>query len=130
MPRFLKVLLIILAVILIIVLIIGVIATRGMKDIKNYRVSDISPGDIRDGVYQGECTIGRWQTTVSVTVKNHMITGIETLKSMDDPERILTDLIIRKIIDEQTLNIDTVSGASISTKAYVIAVYNALEKGR
>ena len=84
-------------------------------------VADLS--SVADGAYRGSFSRGRWRFEVEATVADHKI---QALRRLDSPEEPLATAIIERILAEQSVSIDTVSGASITTKALAKAVENAL----
>lgn len=83
--------------------------------------------DLEDGVYRGTGTGFAGDITVSVTVKEKQIISIDIISSSDD-EAFFTraKTVIDKIIEGQTLDVDTVSGATYSSCGIISAVKNAL----
>ncbi len=129
MKTFLKILLGIVAVLLVIG-VIGVIAgTRHMKEVRVYQMPQIDMMAIEDGQYEGSCDIGRWTNKVIVTVKDHRITQVMI---PGDQFSILPDEFIielnNKVVGVKEPNFDAVTGATISSKAYMIAITDALTK--
>ena len=83
--------------------------------------------DLEDGVYKGTGTGYAGDITVSVQIKDKQIVSIDILSSSDDEaffSRAKT--VIDKIIEGQTLDVDTVSGATFSSRGIISAVKNAL----
>ena len=85
--------------------------------------------DLEDGVYRGTGTGFAGDITVSVTVKEKQIISIDIISSSDD-EAFFTraKTVIDKIIEGQTLDVDTVSGATFSSTGIINAVVDALGK--
>lgn len=83
--------------------------------------------DLEDGVYKGTGTGFAGDITVAVQIKDKQIVSIDILSSADD-EAFFTraKAVIDKIIDGQTLDVDTVSGATFSSRGIISAVKNAL----
>lgn len=84
-----------------------------------------------DGTYEGSGIGFRGgTTTVSITIKNDVITGINTISSQDDPPYYdsASESIISQILDSQSTDVDVVSGATFSSKGIIEAVSNALNK--
>ena len=129
MKIFLKVLLAIVIIIVVIGL-MGVIAgTRHMKEVKIYQIPEIDMMTLENGRYEGGCNIGRWVVNVIVVVNDHKITQVII---PDNQMPILPDEFIAdlndQIIGKDDPNFDAVTGATISSKAYMIAITNALVK--
>ena len=79
-----------------------------------------------DGVYEGECSFVR----VRVAIKDGNISDVKILrhggggKKYADMINPLTD----KVVQEQSTNIDAITGATVSSKNFKKAVDNALKK--
>lgn len=84
-----------------------------------------------DGTYTGSGTGFRnATTTVSVTVSGGKISSIETISHGDTPhyyERTI-DVITEEILSSQSTSVDTVSGATFSSRGIMEAVENALSQ--
>lgn len=82
---------------------------------------------LEDGVFDGSVRGRNGDIEVSVTVENGQVTDITVLSHIETPKYF--DRAIRvsdSIIDSQSLTVDAVSGATISSNAIKNAVYNAL----
>ena len=80
-----------------------------------------------DGVYTGTGTGYRGNTTVQVTVEGGEITNIEVMSYRDDRsffERAKS--VIQSILAKQSTEVDTVSGATYSSRGIIAAVADAL----
>ena len=91
--------------------------------------SESSSNKYTDGTYTGEATgLKKGTTKVSVTIKNNRITNIETISNGDTPKYY--DRVESKIFDEilssQSTSVDTISGATFSSKGIINAVKDAL----
>ena len=82
--------------------------------------------DLEDGVYKGTGTGYAGDITVSVLIKDKQIVSIDILSSSDDAAFFTrAKAVIDKIIEGQTLDVDTVSGATFSSRGIISAVKNA-----
>lgn len=84
-----------------------------------------------DGTYTGTGTGFRGGTTeMSVTIKDSMITNVETVSSQDTPRFYegTESVIISEIISAQSTTVDTVSGATYSGEGIISAVQDALSQ--
>lgn len=83
--------------------------------------------ELEDGVYKGTGTGFAGDITVSVQIKDKQIVSIDIISSSDD-EAFFTraKAVIDKIIEGQTLDVDTVLGATFSSRGIINAVKNAL----
>jgi uncharacterized protein with FMN-binding domain len=82
-----------------------------------------------DGVYRGSYDLSGSpvKVTLDVTVLNHNIAVINIVKHFCSPIGKKAEKITVAIIENQSLDVDTVSGATGSSKAILKAVENALE---
>lgn len=91
---------------------------------------DMKNKKYKDGVFTGEAVGYSPNLIVSVTVKDNQIKSIEITSHNETPgfyeEAFQT--IPEKIIENQSTNIDTVSGATMSSIGIINAVNNALAK--
>lgn len=115
-----------------IVLIFTAIYLKSVADYKNavrettFTGLDIS--NIPDGVYVGEYDVDFIYAKVEVTVQNGVITNIDILEHKNGrgkPAEIVTD----RILEEQKIDVDAVSGATNSSTVIKKAVENALTGG-
>ena len=99
----------------------------GQGAIMGMEIRGLSAQGMADGTYTGSFDGYRWSNTLQVTVGGEKITGIDILK---DQAAALPDVSVKlfaAVIEKQTVAVDTVSGATVSSKAYLKAVQNALE---
>jgi uncharacterized protein with FMN-binding domain len=82
-----------------------------------------------DGVYRGIYDLSGTpvKVTLDVTVQNQSITAIHIVRHSCSPIGKKAEKITAKIIENQSLNVDAVSGATGSSVAILKAVENALE---
>ncbi len=84
--------------------------------------------DLEDGVYYGTGTGFGGEITVAVTIKDHTIVSIEIISADNEDEAFLNRAlaVIDSIINAQSTDVDTVSGATYSSRGIINAVINAL----
>ena len=85
--------------------------------------------DLTDGVYMGVADAFRGDVEVQVTVENQKVKDISILSYCDNEEYFFraAPIVIQQMKDEQSLNVDAVSGATYSSNGIIHAVANALE---
>ncbi|MBL4934095.1 FMN-binding protein [Clostridium paridis] len=128
MKKVLKVLLTVL-VILILVIASGIFyMTRGLSSGKEVSVNKIDVSKLSDGVYHGQYKEGRWTNELDVTVKNHKITDINVTKDVKFNLSDVTKNITKEVIGKQNTDVDIVTGATVTSKAYLKSIENALSK--
>jgi NapH/MauN family ferredoxin-type protein len=85
----------------------------------------------KDGTYTGSGTGFRGgTTTVSVTIQNGQITDIQTVSSQDTPRYYdrASGTVMNEIISSQSIQVDTVSGATFTSEGIISAVEDALNQ--
>lgn len=86
-------------------------------------------GDLKDGTYYGTGNGYRGTIKVAVTVKDGKITDISVVQSSDDEAFFgKAKALLTRIIEKQSTNVDTVSGATYSSAGLINAVRNALKE--
>jgi uncharacterized protein with FMN-binding domain len=126
-----KVIKIILGIICLLVLIIfgtGFYMTRGLNPGKNMVINSIDASQLKDGIYKGKYNGGRWSNDVNVTLKDKKITRITIVKKVVFEKTEVSSELINKVINEQDTNVDVISGATVTSKAYLKSIENALSK--
>ena len=81
-----------------------------------------------DGMYRGEVNFRGTpiNVIVDVVLQEHLITAIDIIKHTCSPIGKRAEVIIDRIIETQSLDVDVVSGATVSSKAILKAVEEAL----
>ena len=91
-----------------------------------------APLELNDGVYHGEGMGNNGSIEVDVTIEEGQITDIVFTKFVDDKEYFNEEIdgktMINEVIREQSCDVDGISGATYSSKGFLNAVENALEK--
>jgi uncharacterized protein with FMN-binding domain len=102
--------------------------SRGLEAGKALEINSVNLSDLSDGAYSGTYKGGRWTNEVSVTVKDHRITGIEIVKDVLFPKPEVTAELVNKVLEKQNPNIDVLSGSTVTCKAYLKSIESALNK--
>jgi len=85
---------------------------------------------LKDGVYEGEAVNGSVKAVVSVAVEDQMIRGITLSEHRTVHGVEAGEIIPIRILKKQSTSVDVVSGATLSSKAIMSAVQNAVDKAR
>lgn len=94
-------------------------------NVRNISVSMPALSDVQDGDYIGEYLITPIRVKVEVSVRNHQITNITILRH-DNGLGSPAESIVNDIVSKQSLNVDAISGATVSSKCILKAVENAI----
>jgi len=122
---------IILSIVILLVLVIGgagFYITRGLNPGKDMSISHIDTSQLKNGVYDGKYNGGRWSNEVSVVIEGGKITKINVVKGVLIEKPEVTRELINNVIEKQDTNIDAISGATVTSKAYLKAIEIALSK--
>ncbi|MEY8390957.1 FMN-binding protein [Lachnospiraceae bacterium 45-W7] len=95
------------------------------KAVRETAFRNIDIPDITDGVYVGEYDVDFVYAKVEVMVQNGAITNIDILEHKNGRGKP-AEVIVDRIMEEQKIDVDTVSGATNSSVVIKKAVENAL----
>ena len=95
--------------------------------VKKTTFSNIDISDIPDGVYVGEYDVNFIYVKVEVIVQNGLIKSIDILNHKIERGKS-AEIVADRMIEEQKIDVDTVSGATNSSTVIKKAVENALKK--
>ncbi len=126
----------ILSVIILLFLLIGLICGAVyLKNVADYKravrettFDEIDIADVPGGIYIGEYDVNFIYAKVEVTVEDGEIVSINILEHRHERGKA-AEKVIEKIIEEQKIDVDAVSGATNSSTVIKKAVENALNGG-
>jgi Polyferredoxin len=98
----------------------------------NANTSNSNKGQYKDGTYTGSGSGFGGTTSIAVTISNGKITGIKTI-SNDDTQQYYNRAIgkiTNSVISSQSGSVDTVSGATYSSRGIIQAVKDALSQAK
>ncbi len=127
----------IISVIILLLLLIGLICGAVyLKKVADYKravvettIGEIDIADVSDGIYIGEYDVNFIYAKVEVTVEDGEIVSINILEHRHERGKA-AEKVIEKIIEEQKIDVDAVSGATNSSTVIKKAVENALNGGQ
>lgn len=93
----------------------------------NITFQNIDVTNIADGTYIGECNVEFIYAKVEVIVQDGVITNIEIREHKNERGQA-AEAVIDKIVTEQKIEVDAISGATNSSTVLKKAVENALLK--
>ena len=126
MPKFVK----LIAIAIIVVFILMITAFFYIKSMKlpEIEIKSVDLKKVSDGSYTGEYKAGPVLAIVSVNVKNNKISDVKIVKHECGLGK-KAEKITNEIEKSQSLNVDVISGATLSSKVILKAAETALEKG-
>jgi uncharacterized protein with FMN-binding domain len=117
------------AIVVVILLGMGLSVTSGLSAGANVIVGSIDLSGVPDGSYTGAYDAGRWSNMVVVHVKDNKIAAIDIEK--DVFAAFITNCsgeTFRRVIEAQDTTVDAVSGATVTSKAYLKAIEDAIRQ--
>lgn len=109
------------------------VVSNGVNDAASleYLNKQFEDAELKDGVYEGEATGYRAGLKVSVEVKDNSIVNVEVTDHNEVNRRFYStpiEVIPTEIVENQSLDVDMVSGATFTSVGIVNAVKDALSK--
>ena len=113
-------------------LICGAVYLKNVADYKRAigetTFDEIDIADVSDGTYIGEYDVNFIYAKVEVTVEDGEIVSINIMEHRHERGKA-AETVIEKIIEEQKIDVDAISGATNSSTVIKKAVENALKGG-
>ncbi|ETT63814.1 hypothetical protein C173_21982 [Paenibacillus sp. FSL R7-277] len=101
------------------------------REARNVEIDQVNFNKLHAGEYTGEYAGGmyKWRANmVLVTVTAHKVTAIQLLEHAENQPAASADELFGRVIQAQSLQVDSISGATLTSKAYLKAIENALHK--
>ena len=95
------------------------------KKLAKIENEDIDMETVEDGIFEGHSELALVKVDVKVLVKNHKLIKVELLRhecGLGHP----ADVIVDKMVEQNTWDVDAVSGATVSSEIIKNAVNKAL----
>jgi len=105
----------------------GLFITNGLTEGMNVQLNGIDLTGKPDREYLGTYNFKRWTNSLLVHVKDQQITSIDIMDDVGAAQ--ITDCaqtMFQRVIEAQDTKVDAVSGATVTSKAYLKAIENAL----
>jgi uncharacterized protein with FMN-binding domain len=100
--------------------------SRGLNQGASITIDEIDISSLPDGTYEGTYRAGRWTNTVEVDVADGRMTAIRVVKDVQFALAEVRKQTIDRVLEKQSPAVDAVSGATVTSKAYLKAVEKAL----
>jgi len=100
------------------------------REARSLPLNAVDFSKLKDGTYQGAYAGGMYKWRINqclVSVSSGKVTGIQLTGSQDPGvKNTQNQELYERVIQAQSLQVDTISGATLTSKAYLQAVENAL----
>lgn len=96
-----------------------------IEETKNLTINNPDLALIPNGIYEGYYEGGPVKVLLEITVNNHQITNIE-IRKHDHGRGEKAESITESILKTQSLEVDVITGATVSSKAILKAAEKAL----
>ncbi|OLS01609.1 FMN-binding protein [Tissierella creatinophila] len=100
--------------------------SRGLSEGMNIGINGINISDLNDGIYSGKYNAGRWSNQLNVTVRDHKIIKINIEDDVTFAKSSVSDELFNKVIEAQNTKTDVISQATVTSKAYLKSIEDAL----
>ncbi|WP_321383843.1 FMN-binding protein [uncultured Enterococcus sp.] len=100
-------------------------AHKYQQIVADIEIQPINLAEISDGVYSGHFDALLVGAKTKVTVKDHKISAVELVEHKTELGE-KAEKIVKDVVNQQSLAVDTVSGATNSSKVILKSIDNAL----
>jgi uncharacterized protein with FMN-binding domain len=100
--------------------------SRGLDENSQPVLTGVSAEGAADGEHSGFYDGGRWTNRVKVTVAGGQITDIALTQDVMFKDPKVSEELFQRVIAQQTTQVDAVSGSTVTSRAYLKAIENAL----
>jgi len=103
--------------------------SREHQEAKNLLLNRVDFTRLKDGTYIGKYEGGMYgwrENEAQVTVESGKVTKVEFLQSKENQKPEFINALINRVIEAQSLQVDAISGATLTSKAYLQGIENAL----
>ncbi len=104
----------------------GIFNEVRLSEMRSMPIGEVNLQAVSDGTYRGEALVGSYVYKVDVEVKDHTIVNIKGVDNRESQYVTYAEGVFRKIIDKQKADVDAVTGATTTSKAFMKAVENAI----
>ncbi|MDD3924072.1 MAG: FMN-binding protein [Erysipelotrichaceae bacterium] len=98
---------------------------KNLKQLSMITISDIDLSEISNGNYSGSYSTFPVAVEVDVMIEDHQIKEVMIIKH-DNGQGKQAEDIIADVIEQQSLDVDMISGATYSSKVILLAIEDAL----
>ena len=126
MKKFLKMLAIVITALVILFTGFFLYISRGLDAKSQPVLAGVTAQGLKDGTYEGGYNGGRWTNRIKVTVVGEKIGNIALTQDVMFSDAKASTALFERVIAAQSTQVDTVAGATVTSKAYLKSIENAL----
>ncbi len=115
------------AVIMIGVIVLYTDTEKRIEAYNDFKFSNLDLSSVEDGTYTGSEDGGIVKASVEVKVVDHIITDVKIISHRNGRGKP-AEVIANDVVAKNTIDVDVVSGATLSSSVIKMAIYNALTK--
>ena len=94
--------------------------------VRRMPINHVDLSRVKDGDY----AYGGFSYEVKVSVASHQIKDVAIIKNRTTTHAKMAEGVVKRILEQQKNDVDTISGATTTSKALLKATENALAKGQ
>lgn len=106
---------------------ISLMLSFACKEYEDIVIEDVALNSAQDGVYSGEYNTTLVKATVKVNIKDNIIQDIEIVKHQCGTGK-KAEAVVDRVVQNQSLKVDAISGATYSSKVILKAIEKAVRK--
>jgi uncharacterized protein with FMN-binding domain len=126
MKKFLKVVAIVITALVILFAGLFLYVSRGLDEKSQPALAGATAQGLKDGTYEGGYEGGRWTNQVKVTIAGEKIGNIALTQDVIFSDAKVSTELFERVIAAQSTQVDTVAGSTVTSKAYLKSIENAL----
>lgn len=97
-----------------------------LQKFRRIEIQDTDISALKDGTYYGEATIGGFTYKVEAVLREQRIVDLKIVANRKSAYARFAEGVIPRVLEAQNANVDTITGATTTSKALLKAVENAL----
>lgn len=99
---------------------------NGLDDIPDLSFNEIDLSLLEDGSYFGNFELGRFSNEIEVIIRDNEIVEINIIEDVKFSRQHVIDELFEEVEEKQDITVDTVSGATVTSNAYLKSIEDAL----
>lgn len=103
------------------------------REAKNLPIKAINIQQLRNGTFIGDYAGGKYKwraNKIQVTITDHKLTEIKLLQNAKTQENAAKKELFDRVLKSQSLQVDAISGATLTSKGYLKAIELALDQAK